>query len=208
MVGPLVIAGVALTVDRVAGVGLASELVVPNLEVFAQIVDINVTVDNQALCQVIQPRHPQRQVTLGVGDRQLLSSLLLAIFGDIFPREDITVLAMEGTDKLERSAPPPTLAIGISFISSGQRNVQDARKFAIVLVFHRANPITDARTTDDANAKSTNYMQRSGPELKNCSIGCATYGVPLRPAGRYISTSGVPNIGTSRLVVPATDDRQ
>ena len=92
--------------------------------------------------------------------------------------------AMEGTDKLERSAPPRTLAIGASCISSGWRNVQDARKFAIVLAFHPAgNPIADARTTDDANAKSTNYMQRSGLELKNCSIGGATYGNASPPSG-------------------------
>jgi hypothetical protein len=48
-------------------------------------------------------------VPLGVGDGQLFSSFLLAILGDIFPCEEIAVLALEGAEELKGSAPPDAL---------------------------------------------------------------------------------------------------
>ena len=138
MVGALVIAGVTRTMDRVAGVGFGTEILVLDLEVLAQIVDVDITVDHQALGDIFQPRHPQPEVTLGVGDGQLLSGLLLAIFGDIFAREGIALLAPEGAEELNGSAPPRALAVGATFIGLRGRDIQDARKFAFVLMLHRA----------------------------------------------------------------------
>ena len=112
MVGALVIAGVTWSVDRVAGVGLGPEFLGLDLEVLPQVIDLDVTVDHQALGHILQTRYPQPEMTLGVGDRQLLSSLLLAIFGDIFARERIAMLAPEGAEELKGSAPPRALAVG------------------------------------------------------------------------------------------------
>jgi hypothetical protein len=75
-------------------------------------------------------------VPLGICDGQLFPGLLLAVFGDIFPREDIALFAPEGAEKLKRSSPPGALAVCASFIGWRWRNVQDALKFALVL--HRA----------------------------------------------------------------------
>ena len=74
---------------------------------------------------------------LRIGDRELLASFLLAIFGDIFARECIAVLVPEGAEELEGSAPPRALAVGASFIDLRGRDVQDAREFALVFVLHR-----------------------------------------------------------------------
>ena len=111
-------------------------IVVLDLGVVAQIVYVDITVDDQALREVVQPRHPQSKVPLGVGDGQLFPSFLLAIFGDIFSGEDIAVLALEGAEELKRSPPPRALAVSTAFIGLRWRNVQDARKFALVLVLH------------------------------------------------------------------------
>ena len=138
MVGAFVVARVTRSVDRVAGIGIGAVLVVPDLEVVAKIVYVDIAIDHQALGEILQPRHPQPKMPLGVGDRQFLSSFLLAIFGDIFPREGIGVPAPEGAEKLEGSAPPRAPALGTPFIGLRGRNVQDARKFALVFVLHRA----------------------------------------------------------------------
>jgi putative transposase len=170
MVGALVIAGVAWSVDRVAGVGIDTELVL-DLEVLAQVVDVDITVNHQPFGDIFQPRHPQPKMTLGIGDRQLLARLLLAIFGDIFTRERIAVLAPEGDEQLERPAPPRALAVGAAFIGLRRRDIQDARKFTLVLVLHRAwIRLTDARTTKRRERKSPICMPRSCIELKNCSL--------------------------------------
>jgi len=73
---------------------------------FAKIVYFDVAVDHQALGEILQPRHPEPKVSLGVGDRQRLSGFLLTIFGDIFPREGMSMLVPEGAEELEGSAPP------------------------------------------------------------------------------------------------------
>ena len=75
---------------------------------------------------------------LGIGDGQLLPSLLLAIFGDVLAREDIAPLAPEGSEQLERFSPPSAFAFCISFVGLWGRHVQDARKLALVLLLHRA----------------------------------------------------------------------
>ena len=70
-----------------ASVPCSSSLI---FEVVAKIVYVDIAIDHQALHgEILQPRHPQPKMPLGVGDRQFLSSFLLAIFGDIFPREGI-----------------------------------------------------------------------------------------------------------------------
>ena len=151
--------------------GSVPNSLVLDLEVLAQIVYVDITVDHQPFGDILQPRHPQPEVTLGVGDGQLLPSLLLAIFGDIFPRERIAVLAPEGAEELEGSAPPRALAVGASFIGLRGRDIQDARKFASrACASPCMDPATDARTTKRRERKSPIYMQRSCTELKNCSI--------------------------------------
>ena len=107
---------------------------------------------------------------LGVGDGEPFPGFLLAVFGDIFPREDVAVLAPEGAEELERPAPPRALAVGSSFIGSRRRNVQDARKLALVLVLHlHGSNCGCTHNQSDANGTAT-YMQRSCTELKNSSI--------------------------------------
>jgi len=76
-------------------------------------------------------------VPLGVGDRQLFPGLLLAILGDIFPRQRVAMFALEGAEELEGSAPPRALGVGTSFIGLRGRDVQDARELALVFVLHR-----------------------------------------------------------------------
>jgi hypothetical protein len=48
------------------------------------------------------------------------------------------MLASEGTEELESSPPPRTLASGTSLIRLRGRYVQDARKFNLGFVLHRA----------------------------------------------------------------------
>jgi len=106
MVGALMIARVARTMDRVAGVGLGPEVAVLDLEVVSDVAYVDITVDHQAFGEILQPRHAEPEVPLGVGDRQLHTSFLLAIFRNIFPREGTAVLAAIGAEEIEGSAPP------------------------------------------------------------------------------------------------------
>jgi DNA-binding transcriptional LysR family regulator len=73
-------------------------------------------------------------------------SFLFAILGDVFPCESIAVLAPESAEELERSAPPWPFAIRASSIGLRGRDVQDAPKFALLLVLHRRWIRNDART--------------------------------------------------------------
>src|SRR5262249_21856502 len=126
-------ARVAQTVNRVAGIGLRPVLVFLDLEVVAQIVDFDVSVDHQAFGEVLQPRYPQAEVALRIGDRQLISSLPTAMLGDVLAREGIAVLAPEGAEELQGSPPPAALASRASLVGLRWRHVQDARKFTLVL---------------------------------------------------------------------------
>src|SRR5262245_57843378 len=137
MVGALMVARVAQAMDREAGVGLGSVLVLLELEIIAQIVELDVTVDDKPLGEILQPRHAQAEMPFRVGDGQLLARLLLAVFGHVFARENVAVLASERAEEVDRSAPPGALAIGTSLVSWRRRHAQDARKLGFVLVLHR-----------------------------------------------------------------------
>jgi len=73
---------------------------------------------------------------LGVGDGQFFSGFLLAILSDIFPREDIAVVAPKGAEELKGSTHPGASAVGTAFIGLRRRHAQDARKSVFVLVLH------------------------------------------------------------------------
>ena len=66
MVGALVVPCIACGVDRVAGVGLGTVLVLFEFKVLTQIVEFDVTVYDEALGHVLQTRHPQSEVPFGV----------------------------------------------------------------------------------------------------------------------------------------------
>lgn len=171
MIGPLVAAGIAQTVDRVSGVGLSSVFVFLELEVIAQIIEFDVPVDNQASREIVQSRHPQSEVPLRVRNGQFLARLPLAKFGNVFPRESFAVLALKTSEEFDGSPPPRALAASTPVIGLRRRKVQDARKFAIVFMLHRAwFRLTTHAHLDDANTKLQHYMQRSGAELKDCSL--------------------------------------
>src|SRR3954451_3312656 len=106
--------------------------------VLAEIVELDVTVDHQPSGHISQPRHAQPEVPLGVGDRQLFASLLLLIFGDVFAREGMALLAAEGAKQLKGSSPPGALAVCTALVGLWRRHVQDARQFVHVIVAHRA----------------------------------------------------------------------
>ena len=155
--------------------GSVPNSVVLDLEVLAQIVEVDITVDHQPFGDILQPRHPQPEVTLGIGDGQLLASLLLAIFGDIFPRERIAVLAPEGAEELEGSAPPRALAVGATFIGLRGRDIQDARKFAFVFVLHRAwIRLPTHAQPNDANANRRSVCRGHARNSRIVRFDCAT----------------------------------
>jgi hypothetical protein len=171
MVGPLVVAGIAQTVNRVSGVGLSSVFVFLELEVIAQIIEFDVPVDDQASREIVQPRHPQSEVPLWVRNGQFLARLPLAKFGNVFPREGFAVLALKTAEEFDGSPPPRALAASTPVIGLRRRKVQDARKFAIVFMLHRAwFRLTTHAHLNDANTRLQLYMQRSGAELKDCSL--------------------------------------
>ena len=132
MIGALVVASFTMAQDRIPGVGFGA-IVVLGLTVVAEIVEFDIPIDDQPLGRILQPRYPQAEVPLRIGDRQLLASLVFAEFGDVFPGEGIPVVAPERSEQLERSAPPGTPAVGAAFIGFRGRDIQDAREFALVL---------------------------------------------------------------------------
>jgi hypothetical protein len=162
-------------VDRVAGVGLGTEIAVLNLEVVPEIVYVDITDDHQTFGYILQPRHPQPEVPLGVGDGQLFPGLLLAILGDIFARERVAMFALEGAEELEGSAPPRALAVGASFIGLRRCDAQDARKFALVIVLHRAwIRLPTHALPCDANANRRPVCSDRGRNSRIVRFGCAT----------------------------------
>src|SRR5262249_37555482 len=129
----------------------------------------------QALREIFQSRHSQSEVPLGVRDRKLLACLLLAIFGDVFPLKGMAVPAPERAEEFDRSPPPRAPAVGIAVIGLRRRNVQDARKFALVLMLHRAwfRPPTHA-PLDDANANRRSICSGHALNSRTARFGCAT----------------------------------
>ena len=79
-------------------------------------------------------------------------------------------LAAKGAEELEGSAPPCALVVCASFIRLRGHNVQDARKFSLVLLFHRAWSDNQRTHNQRRERDAATYMQRSWTELKNCSI--------------------------------------
>jgi hypothetical protein len=148
----------------------ASLGVVLDVKVIAQVAYVDITIDHQALGEILQPRHPEAKVPLGIGDGELLPSLLLAIFRDVFARKGMALLAPEGSKELESSPPPRALAVGAAFVGLRRRDVQDARKFAHVIVLHRALIRRATQAQQTTQTRTPIYMQRSRTELKNCSI--------------------------------------
>ena len=55
------------------------------VEVVAEIIELDVAIDHQAFGHVLQSGHAQPEVPLRIGDRKLLARLLLAVLRDIFP---------------------------------------------------------------------------------------------------------------------------
>jgi hypothetical protein len=113
----------------------------------------------------------QSEVPLRVGDRQLLSRLAVAVLGDGLPREGIAVLAPECAEEIERSPPPCALAVRSTLVGLRRRNVQDARKLALVFVLHRAwiRPPTHAQ----ANRRTRNaslLCSAHPPNSRNCLL--------------------------------------
>jgi len=101
------------------------------------------------------------------------------------------VLALEGAEEFKRSAPPGALAVGTAFIGLRRHNIQDARKFAFVLVLHlHGVRLWMHAQRNDANGTAT-YMQRSCIEHKNCSIWLSNQKAGVgRDQGASASSSG------------------
>ena len=55
MIGAFMVTCVAQAMDRIAGVGLGSVAVILELGVIASIVELNVTVDDETLGEILQP---------------------------------------------------------------------------------------------------------------------------------------------------------
>jgi hypothetical protein len=159
--------------NRIAGVGLGSVLILLELEVIAQIVELDVTVDDEPFGEILQPGNTQAEMSFGVGDGQLRASLLLAVFGYVFSCKNVTMLAFEGAEEVERPPPPRALAIATSLVSLRRRDAQDARKLGLVLVLHRV--WIRIATHAQRGHKSSLYMQLRHTELKDCSLWLRNY---------------------------------
>src|SRR5262249_35670921 len=96
-------------------------------------------------------------------------------------------LTPEAAEEIERPPPPCALAVCASFVGLRGRNVQDAPKFALVFVLHRAwIRLSTHAQPNTTRTQRVALMQRSSVELKNCSLWLRTSQAPCggRPPAR------------------------